>query len=87
MTFQVFWKPAAEDDLARIWISAPDQGDVARAADSIDEELRRDPIACSESRAQGTRVLLNKPLGVHFQIDPMDRKVFVLEVWYIRTKR
>ena len=85
MKFTVLYKPSAEDELARIWTSAPDRNDVAVAADEIDRLLKQNPQTLGESRSGEVRVLLVPPLGVHFQVSEPDRHVWVLEVWRSRA--
>jgi plasmid stabilization system protein ParE len=43
MIFTVVWIPKAEAMLARIWNAAKDRNAVAKAADRIDELLKRNP--------------------------------------------
>jgi hypothetical protein len=81
MKYTVVWKPDAEDDLARLWNSAPDRGAVAWAADQIDAQLKHDPETQGESRAGGVRILFVPPLAVHFRVSPDDRLVEVVAVW------
>jgi plasmid stabilization system protein ParE len=79
--YTVLWRPSAEQNLAEIWTKAVDRGAVARAADSIDRLLAQDPVSQGESRAGNTRVLLVEPLGVYFDVEADDRRVWVFDVW------
>lgn len=81
MSYTVIWKPAAEDELARLWTDGPDRADVAAAADRIDDLRRRNPEAEGESRSGALRILVLPPLAVHFKILADDRQVHVLDVW------
>ena len=74
MTYTVVWDPAVEQDLAHLWISAPDRQALSAAADQIDQLLRTDPEQQGESRPEG-RVLLIAPLGVLFHVLEQDRIV------------
>jgi len=39
MNWNVLWLPTAEQDLASVWLNAPDQDAVAAAADALDRLL------------------------------------------------
>jgi hypothetical protein len=81
MRYTVLWRPVAEQRLAEIWIAAADRDAVARAADSIDALLARDPLTRGESRGGNSWVLLVDPLGVYFNVEVDDRRVWVFDVW------
>ena len=61
MIFTVLWRPLAENQLAQLWIVAPDRDIVSAAADEIDARLRRDPHEQGESREGNARVLIVPP--------------------------
>ncbi|MFO0810373.1 MAG: hypothetical protein U0746_17250 [Gemmataceae bacterium] len=69
MKYEVVWKDAAEEDLARLWTDAADRDAVTRAAAEIDRLLARDPWGSGESRSGGFRVTFVEPLGVTYRID------------------
>ena len=81
MTYRVSWVPAAERELAELWLDAPHRPEVSDAANEIDARLRVTPADEGESRAHGRRILLVPPLGVTFEVFPDDRFVRVLDVW------
>jgi hypothetical protein len=81
MKYTVIWVPDAEQELAAIWMAAADPDAVTAAAHLIDQCLRRDPDTQGESRPEGRRILLKYPLGVLFIVKPLDRLVYVLNVW------
>ena len=81
MSYTVTWKPEAERRLASIWNQARDRNAVARATHLIDKKLGTDPQEAGESREEGFRVLLERPLGVMFEVSPDDRTVRVVAVW------
>jgi hypothetical protein len=83
MIYTVLWKPTAEATLARIWTAGPDRNAVATAADSIDAALRNDPQLQGESRPGRMRILVSRPLAVHFRVEEPDRRVYVLKVWRV----
>src|SRR5262249_46426250 len=64
MNFTVVWDPAAEQELAELWINAPDRNAVTQAANHIDRTLQTDPEQHGESRPDGRRILIVAPLGV-----------------------
>jgi hypothetical protein len=81
MSHTVVWVPAAEQELAQLWMDAAQRREVTQAAREIDSRLRFVPGEQGESRAHGRRILLVPPLGVTFEIFPQDRLVRVLDVW------
>jgi hypothetical protein len=87
MNFQVFWVSDAEDELAAIWIDADDRNAITTAAHRIDSVLRVNPENAGESRDEGQRILIERPLGVTFDVSAQDRTVFVLTVWRFVSHR
>jgi hypothetical protein len=81
MKYTVVWKPAAEQQLAQLWISAPDRAEVTAAANAIDAVLSQDPLAQGEARSDGERIFFVEPLAVLFRVADPDRLVTVLAVW------
>ena len=84
MKYTVVWGPDAEKRLANLWLSATDQQAVADAADAIDAALSRNPLSAGESRVGATRILIESPLGVYFDVSATDKTVVVWMVWRIR---
>jgi hypothetical protein len=84
MNYTVLWGSDAERRLAELWLSATDQQAIADAADAIDAALSHNPRAAGESRVGDTRILLESPLGVYFDVSIADRTVFVWMVWRFR---
>ena len=87
MNYTVVWIPPAEQELAAIWMDAPDRAAVTAAAHAIDSTLRTDPEKQGESRDEGRRILLHAPLGVLYKVLPEDCLVRVLVVWHFNTKQ
>jgi hypothetical protein len=85
MTFTVLWQTEAEDELAEIWLKAPDQAAVSRAADKLEELLHSDPWTESRPRRGAFRIKYLPPLGIQYQIREADCQVLVVKVW--RTHR
>jgi hypothetical protein len=71
----------AEGRLADLWTAGPDRAAVTAAADTIDSMLARRPRDLGESRPGGTRILIEKPLAVLYEVVEDDRRVYVLDVW------
>jgi hypothetical protein len=87
MIFTVAWVADAVDEIAEIWLVAPDRDRVTAAASRIDQLLRQDPQTHGESRDSNVRILFEDPLGVDFEIVEDDRIVFVLSVWRTDEQR
>ncbi|HEX4588899.1 MAG TPA: hypothetical protein VH120_03160, partial [Gemmataceae bacterium] len=81
MKYEVVWRPIAEGRLADLWTAGSDRREVTTAANTIDSTLSRTPRESSESRPGGTRILIEQPLAVLFEIVEDDRRVYVLDVW------
>ena len=85
MNYAVLWVPAAEQELATIWMTAPDRNAVTVAAHAIDVRLRTAPEEQGESRTRGQRILVESPLCVRFLVQLQSQTVFVLAVWRFGT--
>jgi plasmid stabilization system protein ParE len=83
MRYTLVWQPAAEARLAEIWSTAVDRKAVTTAANAIDKALRFRPSAFGESRHASTRVLVEEPLIVVFDVSEQDRLVRILDVRHI----
>jgi hypothetical protein len=86
MNYTVLWDPDVEQDLASLWMNAPDRAAVTAAADRIDELLKTDPEQQGESRINEWRLLTVAPLGILFQVFEEDRIVRVIQVWRFRQR-
>jgi mRNA-degrading endonuclease RelE of RelBE toxin-antitoxin system len=78
--YTVIWRPQAESDLSRLWMSALDRQSIANASDDIDKKLATDPEKRGEAAAEGLRRLNVLPLTVLYDIETDDRRVTVLTV-------
>lgn len=87
MRYTVIWKPAAEQELADLWMNAEDRNAIAEAADQIDAMLCRDAHELGESRTGRIRRMFVRPLGVAFEVREDDRMVLVVAVWRFRVGR
>jgi len=84
MKWTLVWQPSADNELIDLWVAAPDQADVTRAANLIEWRLRRDPYSFSESRDDNSRIMIEPPLALVYDVSDDDCMVTVLAVW--RTK-
>jgi plasmid stabilization system protein ParE len=82
MNFTVLWTPAAEQELAAIWLAASDRTGVTAAANAIDRLLAKEPEAVGDLRFDTVRTLGIPPLGADYEVLAEDRLVYVLSVWY-----
>ncbi len=80
MKYTVVWKPAAEAELARLWMSATNRSEFTAAVNLAEGLLKHDPHSQGESRSAGTRLLILKPIGLRFAIFDDDGLVKVLSV-------
>ena len=81
MTWTVVWHAATQDELAELWLAASDRADLTRAADLIERRLRRDPYSFSESRDDTSRIMIEPPLAVAYDVSDDDCMVTVWAVW------
>ena len=80
MNYTVVWKPTAKTRLADVWMSAENRASVAVAANAIDRVLAASPNQVGESREGNTRILIEPPLAVVYDVSDDDRLVSVLSV-------
>jgi hypothetical protein len=83
MTFTVTYKPSAEQELADVWINAPDRQAVTSAGNRIDQLLRTNPHQQGEARQDNVRVFVERPPAVQFEIHDDDCWVEVLRVRWV----
>ena len=81
MRYEVVWRPVAEGWLADLWTAGPDRAAVAAVANEIDQLLAQRPWDLGEARGGTTRILIDEPLAVLYEIVEDDRRVYVLDVW------
>lgn len=81
MRYRVVWTPAAEQDLAAIWLAVADRNAVTSASAVIDELLAVDPNTRGELRFDTVRTIAISPLGVDFEVVEQDWIVWVLSAW------
>ena len=82
MKWIVLYRPSAQNQLADIWLNAPDPQDVADTADAIDQVLASNPLEAGESRDGNSRIIIARPLSVLYDVYPDDALVEVFAVAY-----
>jgi hypothetical protein len=82
MTYTVEWVPAAEQDLAAIWMNAPDPAALTAAVHRLEQALAFDPLRLGESRGSSVRRFTTYgPLSVMFEVIVDDKKVLIQGVF------
>lgn len=87
MAFQVIWTNKSQDQLTELWIAANDRQAIRAAADTLDRDLAATPYDVGEERSNGVRIAIARPLIITFQTSEPDRRVQVLTVRRIATRR
>lgn len=83
MKYAVRWTRRARlQQLAQVWLDAPDRNAVTAAASEVDRLLASDPAGLGESRAAGLRVLIVEPLMVGYAVVEDEHRVVVFSVQY-----
>jgi hypothetical protein len=81
--YSVEWSLVGENQLASVWLTAPDRVAVSRSAANIDHHLKRRPLLMGESRSSSVeRVVFDAPLAVEYTVIEDDKKVIVQSVWW-----
>jgi hypothetical protein len=81
--YTVRWtRKARLQQLAQVWLDAPDRNAVTAATNEVDRLLATDPARQGESRAGGLRVLIVEPLIVGYMVNDDDRRVVVFSCRY-----
>ena len=83
MIWTVVWKPTSRNELANLWMIAPDRNAVTQAAHAIDTLLRTDPETRGVVNFDTVRTLSVPPLAVDFEVVEDYRIVWVLSVWTV----
>jgi hypothetical protein len=87
VNFMVEWRPDAQQDLAAIWLAAPDRNAITAAAHAIDQTLAVDPDTVGRAVFDTVRQYNHPPLAVEFEVIHADMRVWVLTVWDTATGR
>ena len=81
MKYTVVWKSTAEDDLAKLWLTARNRNGVRVASDRIEALLRSNPLGIGQKFLSGRRLLFVNEIGVTYRVNDDDRIVVILNVW------
>ena len=82
MNYEVFWTTELLDRLAIIYVAFPlaDQDRIANGVEHLNRRLAQDPLDVGESRSHAERVVFLPFLMITFRIDPVKRKVRILNL-------
>jgi hypothetical protein len=80
--FGVEWEPAAEDELARLWLRFSDPAAVTAAQAQADLLLSRDPFKYGRHLSEGLYSIEVPPLVLTYSIDQANHRV---EVSWVRS--
>jgi len=78
--YTVVWPAGSQDELAELWVAAPDRDAITAAAHAIDVDLSEDATVKGVELSEGLRALFAPPLRVLFAVREDDRLVEVLRV-------
>jgi hypothetical protein len=78
--YTVVWLGSAQDELAELWLAAPDRNAVSTAAHPIDAELSGDAATRGVEVSEGLRALFAPPLRILFAVNEEDRLVEVVRI-------
>lgn len=81
MKYSVACTPAADGELAAIWIAAQDREAVTIAAREIDRVLADAPLTHGESRGEDLRIIFVTPLGARYLVRSEDLRVVIVQFW------
>lgn len=78
--YTVVWVRSARDELAELWLNAPNRNAVTTAARDVDQQLAQDASIQGVELSEGLRSLFVAPLNAIFSVREDDRIVEVLRV-------
>ena len=81
MNYTVVWLPVSLDELAEIWLLAPDRNAVTRAVAAIDAALGTAPHTAGAVLFDTVYEFTRAPLGVEYEASDADRLVTISAVW------
>jgi hypothetical protein len=82
VNYSVVWTPAAEQELAAVWLAASERTAVTAVSYRLDQELSQDPYNVGFDRdLPVNRTATDLPLGIDYEIVEDDKQVRVLRVW------
>lgn len=85
MTYELIWNPAAENDLAKIWLAAEDRPAVRRASAEIDWVLARTPLGIGTVQESSVhRIAYFDCLAADYEVIEDDKRVIVQAVFAVK---
>jgi hypothetical protein len=81
VTYRVIWVPVALQLLADVWLASTNRNAVTRATHEIDQALELFPNSTGELLFDTVREYDDPFLTVEFEVDDVNRRVYVLKVW------
>ena len=81
--YTVVWEPDADNDVAELWMAAPNPDAVTSAIHRVIAYLSHEPEDCGEELREGLRVLNVPPLRVIYSVRPEDRLVEIDRVTWL----
>jgi len=82
MKYTVVGTTLADDQLARLWLTASDRQKVSDAFDRVESALKNDAHIAGRLHPGGWRVIAEAPIIVSFTVSQQDRLVTILSVAY-----
>ena len=86
MKYRVSWDPSAFRRVLREWAAAGKPQSGTRAFDAIEELPSMDAHLQGESRDEGRRIAIVRPLGVLFRALPNLGEVRIVDAWLIPSR-
>ncbi len=81
--YSIAYSTVAFEQLKRICTQFPQaKGDLIRSLREVQVMLSSDPLSCSESRQNRTRICIVSPLTFYFSIDFQQSTIEVSQVFY-----
>jgi hypothetical protein len=85
MEYEVKWSATARSDFVSFGVTDELRHALLAASDKIEELLRGDPrSSASYMRLASTWMLVEKPLGVVYDILEADQIVYISSVWLVK---
>jgi hypothetical protein len=84
MKFTVVSTKLADDQLAVMWLNAPNRQRVSDAFDRIEASLKHDAHLQGREHPDGWRVIALSPIVVAFRVSEADRVATIISVAYRR---
>lgn len=83
MRFRLVFQKRVRDQLADVWLDAPDRNAVTAASARMEQLLRTDPLHVGMARKGTDRVLFVEPIVIHYRVILDDYKVVLLDIAHV----